>query len=336
MSKEEDFYEDFDFNFNEEDYGNSQEAPISGTGDLDFNFDEPVNEEADGYNDLDFSSSSDDTESIFDGTDPFAVADDTSIQNSRPRNNQASNTRGSNSNRSANQQQQQYQNNNQQGQQFNNQQQVNAPSEKKSSSKTIGIIIFVVLIILALFVSVISRVHVTKKPTSSTQNQQLSQTTVKVDEETQQKVKDLEAQVSELQSELKEAKSQSNNTSKLEENKDSEPTDKKASSNEEEVTDSENSIFSPSSWQEVDESSINFSGETFKANGVVKDKKVFLTDTNQLTYMISIDVESPVFNNKPISYYCVYNVYNSISVGDNISVKYQAIGKTASVVGLEK
>lgn len=64
---------------------------------------------------------------------------------------------------------------------------------------------------------------------------------------------------------------------------------------------------------------MTYNENILETSGVITSKKIFL-DKKQLLYCIGINV---VGNN--INYYCNYGSYTSVSVGDQVTVKYQLV-----------
>jgi hypothetical protein len=203
----------------------------------------------------------------------------------------------------------------------NETQQNQTSQPKKTSNKVIGIVLFVVLILVALVVSVISKVHITKKPVSK---QTIQSTQVTQQSQSQQAKKTEEKPVT---SDIK-----SPSTSNQESNKSTQETSENSKISSGNARTDVSSKTTSNNWTEVDASSIDFNSKVLETVGVVSQKKVFLTENNQLTYELIIEAS----NKNTFSYYCSQNVFENTEIDSTLTVKYQNISGTISVVSLSK
>lgn len=80
------------------------------------------------------------------------------------------------------------------------------------------------------------------------------------------------------------------------------------------------------SLQEVpSDTQIDYSGDITDVNGTIISKKEYLLD-GQVLYCLEISVG--IQNEQSIHYFCGYNVYDSVSVGDSVLVSYQQVSDT--------
>ena len=68
---------------------------------------------------------------------------------------------------------------------------------------------------------------------------------------------------------------------------------------------------------------VDYSGKIYEATGTVTSKSKYLCG-NQVVYLIKVEIQmgGSAMN---ISYFCGYNVYNGVSNGDVVTVKYQQV-----------
>lgn len=74
------------------------------------------------------------------------------------------------------------------------------------------------------------------------------------------------------------------------------------------------------------DTTIDYSGKIYEATGMVTDKQKYLCD-NQVVYLIKVDIQMGT-NSMSANYFCGYNVFNSVSVGDVVTVNYQQVSDT--------
>ena len=100
-------------------------------------------------------------------------------------------------------------------------------------------------------------------------------------------------------------------------------------------TDKSQSSSSDSSFEEVNESSIDYSGDEEKSKGVVKTKKVYLYG-NSLVHCVGIEFNA-TGGTQVIEYPCGYSGYSSLKENDVVTVKYKRVtNKTVAIVSVSK
>lgn len=98
----------------------------------------------------------------------------------------------------------------------------------------------------------------------------------------------------------------------------------------ESISSSRNEEATTSSSKEVNglvelpaDTALSYNNELLSATGVVHDKVRYLSD-NQVVYCIKI-VLSFGGSKEIVSYYCGYNVFDSVDTGDMVTVQYQQV-----------
>ena len=71
---------------------------------------------------------------------------------------------------------------------------------------------------------------------------------------------------------------------------------------------------------------IDYTGEKYETTGQVHNKLKYL-DNSQVIYCIQVNAKIGE-GNKLVSYYCGYNVFESVSEGDTVSLTYQIVSDT--------
>ena len=158
--------------------------------------------------------------------------------------------------------------------------------------KTVGIVVAIILAVLALVILGLSNIHLVKK-TDSTPKIQQEQTN-----QTHQQ--------------------QNQNTTVT---KESNTTEKDTPSN------STNQNSSGISLTNVPSSTyIDYSGKVISSQGVVQSLSRYLQD-GQVIYCIDLSITIGTTSTS-VKYYCGYNVYKQIKVGDILTVDYQQVSNT--------
>lgn len=84
-----------------------------------------------------------------------------------------------------------------------------------------------------------------------------------------------------------------------------------------------------------DSMSVSYSGDIQEANGKVIDKKKYVQG-HQILYCITINI-SFGSSSENVSYYCNYNSYNQVNVGDVVVISYQQVNDSyISVNAIQK
>lgn len=71
---------------------------------------------------------------------------------------------------------------------------------------------------------------------------------------------------------------------------------------------------------------INYTGDVYTSTGKVHDKVKFLQNS-QVIYCVKINVDI-ADKTKIVNYYCGYNVFDEVDVGDTVNVEYQVVSDT--------
>lgn len=168
---------------------------------------------------------------------------------------------------------------------------VQSPEQHSSFGyKTVGIVVALALVVLAFVVLGISNIKLVKK-TSSTGSQSQVQQTIAEPQATQ--VTKTEATESET---TNSQVYQSNNSS------------------------TSDLISIP------DSTYMDYSSKVVLSQGVVQDLSKFLQN-GQVIYCINIDISIGTTSTS-VKYYCGYNVFNQVKVGDILTVEYQQVSKS--------
>lgn len=158
--------------------------------------------------------------------------------------------------------------------------------------KTVGIVVAIMLAVLALVILWLSNIHLVKK-TDNTPKVQQEQTTQTQPQQTQ-------------------------STSVAEENNTAE---KDITSNSTTQSSSGTSLTNvPSSTY------IDYSGSVVSSQGVVQNLSRYLQD-GQVIYCIDLSITIGTTSTS-VKYYCGYNVYKQVKVGDILTVDYQQVSET--------
>ena len=174
--------------------------------------------------------------------------------------------------------------------------------------KTVGVVVAVGLILIAFVILFLSKLDLVKKPVDTPQpvqvqqEQQQLQQQQEVQQETQ--VQQQETQIEEPQQETQVQQSQIDDTQ------------------------SDNQGYSESQVSNglvniPDSTSLDYSSNTTQAQGVVSSLSRYLQD-GQVIYCVNLDISIGT-STTPVHYYCGYNVYKQISVGDILNVEYQQV-----------
>lgn len=174
--------------------------------------------------------------------------------------------------------------------------------------KTVGVVVAVGLILIAFVILFLSKLDLVKKPVDTPQpvqvqqEQQQLQQQQEVQQETQ--VQQQETQIEEQQQETQVQQSQIDDTQ------------------------SDNQGYSESQVSNglvsiPDSTSLDYSSNVTQAQGVVSSLSRYLQD-GQVIYCVNLDISIGT-STTPVHYYCGYNVYKQISVGEILNVEYQQV-----------
>lgn len=174
--------------------------------------------------------------------------------------------------------------------------------------KTVGVVVAVGLILIAFVILFLSKLDLVKKPVDTPQpvqvqqEQQQLQQQQEVQQETQ--VQQQETQIEEQQQETQVQQSQIDDIQ------------------------NDNQGYSESQVSNglvniPDSTSLDYSSNTTQAQGVVSSLSRYLQD-GQVIYCVNLDISIGT-STTPVHYYCGYNVYKQISVGDILNVEYQQV-----------
>lgn len=172
--------------------------------------------------------------------------------------------------------------------------------------KKTGVIAFIALVLLALVIYGLSRVSVTKT----------------------------QSKPSTKSSDVKSSEVTSEPTSK----KDTSSTKSEDTSQKSEDASSDTESTAPelvSGWTEVNTSSISYSSREISETGSVLSKRAFLTDANQVVYLVQIKVDG---KDLVLDYYCGYNAFSSVVKNEKVTVVYKTVSKNGAnaVLSIEK
>lgn len=155
--------------------------------------------------------------------------------------------------------------------------------------KTVGVVVAVGLILIAFVILFLSKLDLVKKPVDTPQPVQVQQEQQQLQQ--QQEVQQ-ETQVQQQETQIEEPQqSQAHNDSQF--------------------------VSIP------DSTSLDYSSNTTQAQGVVSSLSRYLQD-GQVIYCVNLDISIGT-STTPVHYYCGYNVYKQISVGDILNVEYQQV-----------
>lgn len=71
---------------------------------------------------------------------------------------------------------------------------------------------------------------------------------------------------------------------------------------------------------------IDYTGEVYQTSGQVHNKLKYL-EGSQVIYCVQVNAKIGE-SNKLVNYYCGYNVFNSVTEGDTVSLTYQVVSNT--------
>lgn len=171
--------------------------------------------------------------------------------------------------------------------------------------KTVGVVVAVGLILIAFVILFLSKLNLVKKPVDTPQPVQVQQEQQQLQQ--QQEVQQ-ETQVQEQQQETQVQQSQQENQVQESQNDYEEYSDGSVS----------NGLVSI-----PDSTSLDYSSNTTQAQGVVSSLSRYLQD-GQVIYCVNLDISIGTSTTQ-VHYYCGYNVYKQISVGDILNVEYQQV-----------
>lgn len=166
-------------------------------------------------------------------------------------------------------------------------------SSKRSSYKVAGAVVATILVLLAVIVSFLGSIKITKKSTATSS-------------------KTVQTEVSQ--------------------NSDTSVSTNKSTSKEESDSKVENSISDGDILMKLirNEGKLDYSGSIFTTSGVVSSKSCYLQG-NQVIYEFCISIGVGV-ENLVIKYYCPYDTYISVDVDDMVTVNYKQVSESAFAV----
>ena len=167
--------------------------------------------------------------------------------------------------------------------------------------KTVGVVVAVGLILIAFVILFLSKLDLVKKPVDTPQPVQVQQEQQQLQQ--QQEVQQ-ETQVQQQETQIEESQPQIDNT----QNGYQEYSESQVS----------NGLVSI-----PDSTSLDYSSNVTQAQGVVSSLSRYLQD-GQVVYCVNLDISIGT-STTPVHYYCGYNVYKQISVGDILNVEYQQV-----------
>lgn len=155
--------------------------------------------------------------------------------------------------------------------------------------KTVGVVVAVGLILIAFVILFLSKLDLVKKPADTSQSVQVQQEQQQLQQ--QQEIQQ-ETQVQQQETQVQEPQqSQAHNDSQF--------------------------VSIP------DSTSLDYSSSITQSQGVVSSLSRYLQD-GQVIYCINLDISIGT-STTSVHYYCGYNVYKQISVGDILNVEYQQV-----------
>jgi len=155
--------------------------------------------------------------------------------------------------------------------------------------KTVGVVVAVGLILIAFVILFLSKLDLVKKPADTSQSIQVQQEQQQLQQ--QQEIQQ-ETQVQQQETQVQEPQqSQAHNDSQF--------------------------VSIP------DSTSLDYSSSITQSQGVVSSLSRYLQD-GQVIYCINLDISIGT-STTSVHYYCGYNVYKQISVGDILNVEYQQV-----------
>ena len=167
--------------------------------------------------------------------------------------------------------------------------------------KTVGVVVAVGLILIAFVILFLSKLDLVKKPVDTPQPVQVQQEQQQLQQ--QQEVQQ-ETQVQQQETQIEESQPQIDNTQN--------------GYQEYSESSSDNGLVSI-----PDSTSLDYSSNVTQAQGVVSSLSRYLQD-GQVIYCVNLDISIGT-STTPVHYYCGYNVYKQISVGDILNVEYQQV-----------
>lgn len=177
------------------------------------------------------------------------------------------------------------------------------PIQTHFSTKTIAIIVAGAILVIALLLMVVDKVHIGKKDTTTTTN---NTTTV---QQEQQPI-------------------QSSNTSNSNTSNSNTTSSTRGSS-------SESNLNSATLVEIPNSTSMTYSNDTLKANGRVTDKKKYVQG-KQIVYCVEITI-AVGSSSETVNYYCTSATFNQIGKGDILIVNYvQVEDSYISITNVEK
>ena len=163
--------------------------------------------------------------------------------------------------------------------------------------KTVGVVVAVGLILIAFVILFLSKLDLVKKPVDTPQPVQVQQEQQQLQQ--QQEVQQ-ETQVQQQETQIEASQPQIDNYQEYSESS------------------SDNGFVSI-----PDSTSLDYSSNVTQAQGVVSSLSRYLQD-GHVIYCVNLDISIGT-STTPVHYYCGYNVYKQISVGDILNVEYQQV-----------
>lgn len=182
-------------------------------------------------------------------------------------------------------------------------------NDNSKKYKVAGAVVATLLVILAVIVSFLGNIKITKKP--------------KVTNTVQKEV----SQNSDTSSNKSKADEQSNGVS---EEKETLSSSESARPIEESSSNVGNSSSDVLLRLVKNEGKLDYSGNTVTTTGTVDDKKCYLQD-NQIVYLLDLEISAGI-SSLSIKYYCPYDTYMSVDVNDLVTVNYKQVSESAFAV----
>ena len=151
--------------------------------------------------------------------------------------------------------------------------------------KTVGVVVAVGLILIAFVILFLSKLDLVKKPADTSQSVQVQQEQQQLQQ--QQEIQQ-EPQVQQQETQVQETQQSDNQFVSI-----------------------------------PDSTSLDYSSSITQSQGVVSSLSRYLQD-GQVIYCINLDISIGT-STTSVHYYCGYNVYKQISVGDILNVEYQQV-----------
>ena len=179
--------------------------------------------------------------------------------------------------------------------------------------KTVGVVVAVGLILIAFVILFLSKLDLVKKPVDTPQPVQVQQEQQQLQQQQDVQQEQQEIQQQEIQQETQ-VQQQETQVEEQQPQVDNTQNDYQEYSE----SSSDNGFVSI-----PDSTSLDYSSNVTQAQGVVSSLSRYLQD-GQVIYCVNLDISIGT-STTPVHYYCGYNVYKQISVGEILNVEYQQV-----------